>query len=98
MHEITEIKQDAIALVRKKLDLPVELGTEECVAHLRANPACNNCLSYTGCCLVLTILNWVAETYPDDYHKEGLRNYIKGLFDGYLLCTTGVPRTMLDSM
>ncbi len=96
MQEIVEIRQNAISLIRKMFDMPVELGTEECVEHLKANSACNNCFSYTGCCLVLTILNWVAETYPDDYHKEGLRNYIKGLSDGYFFGTTGVPRTITD--
>lgn len=93
MQEIAEIRQNAISLVRKMFDMPVELGTEGCVQHLKINPGCNNCFSYHGCCLVLTILNWVAETYPDDYHKEGLRNYIKGLCDGYFFGTTGVPRT-----
>ena len=94
----SEIRNDAIAIVRKRFDMPVGLGTEGCEQHLKINPGCNNCFSYRGCRLVLGILNWAAETYaetyPEDDCKEALRNYIrieeiiKGLYDGYIMGTT----------
>lgn len=95
--DVLKLKQNTVTLVSEMFGTAVDLGSEECVEYLKDNPSCNTCFSYEGCCLVLTILNWVVKDYPDGCQRERLLNYVQGLYDGYAFGVSGLPRVMNDS-
>ncbi len=90
--DLKAIRENAKGLIRKMFSLDVALDSSVCKEYLEKHPACNDCHSYHGCALVLNILNWVSEVFPDRYCKENMQSYVKGLYDGYSFVITGKPR------
>ncbi len=95
VEDLKAIRENAKAVIRKMFSLKVDLDSPWCKEYQNPSKPCNDCHSYHGCALVLNILNWVSEVFPESYSKEGMGNYIKGLYDGYSFVVTGKPRIIM---